>query len=56
MTDVINRLMRATDKDINQSYSGTRSLLRIVDPNHRQHIDNMHAMHHRHKENARENC
>ena len=49
MMDMITKLTSATGKNVDEAYLGTRSLLRIVDPDAREHIDYMHAMHRRHK-------
>ena len=50
MMDMVKKLMSASGKPVDESYLGTRSLLRIVDPNTRAYIDNMHSMHRRHKD------
>lgn len=49
MADMIAKLTGTVGNDINEAYLGTRSLLRIVDPDTGEHIDRMHAMHRRHK-------
>lgn len=50
MLDMMQKLMGTTGKDVDESFIGTRSLLRVVDPDHQRYIDNVHAMHRRHRE------
>lgn len=49
MMDMITKLTGTSGKPFDEAYLGTRSLLRIVDPDAGEYIDHMHAMHRRHK-------
>ena len=47
---MINKMKGTAGQDVNESYARTRSLLRVYNPNTRNYIDNMHAMHRRHRD------
>lgn len=47
--DMMRKMTGATGKSVDESFLGTRSLLRIADPDARGAVDSMHAMHRRHR-------
>ena len=50
MLDMVKKMTGTMGKALGELYMGTRSLLRIVDPDAGEYIDHMHAMHRRHQD------
>lgn len=49
IVDMMRKMTSATGKSVDESFIGTRSLVRIADPDARGAVDSMHAMHRRHR-------